>query len=120
LWPGTKRFRNAAIALVRYGHVDDVAALVAFVAGPQSSFIIGATLTVDWRDGSLTARSGIALAMTGDLSRAAYMGAQATALSFARDSAQDSMPYRSELSIDWPVTWLRFSRAKSLSDWLEA
>ena len=37
----------AATALNRYGHVDDVAALVAFVAGPEASYITGANLTVD-------------------------------------------------------------------------
>jgi sugar/nucleoside kinase (ribokinase family) len=44
------------------------------------------------------------LALTGDLSRAAYVGAQAMAFSLSRHGAQDSMPYRSELSMDWPVT----------------
>ncbi|NYF79047.1 3-oxoacyl-ACP reductase family protein [Granulicella arctica] len=38
---------KAAIALNRYGRVDEVAALVAFVAGPESSYITGANLTVD-------------------------------------------------------------------------
>jgi len=37
----------ANTALKRYGHVDDVAAMVAFVAGPESSYITGANLTVD-------------------------------------------------------------------------
>jgi 3-oxoacyl-[acyl-carrier protein] reductase len=37
----------AATALDRYGSVDEVAALVAFVAGPESSYITGANLTVD-------------------------------------------------------------------------
>jgi 3-oxoacyl-[acyl-carrier protein] reductase len=37
----------AITALGRYGHVDEVAALVAFVAGPESSYITGANLTVD-------------------------------------------------------------------------
>jgi 3-oxoacyl-[acyl-carrier protein] reductase len=37
----------AATALNRYGHVDEVAALVAFVAGPESSYITGANLTID-------------------------------------------------------------------------
>jgi 3-oxoacyl-[acyl-carrier protein] reductase len=37
----------AVTALHRYGHVDEVAALVAFVAGPESSYITGANLTVD-------------------------------------------------------------------------
>jgi 3-oxoacyl-[acyl-carrier protein] reductase len=39
--------RKAATALDRYGSVDEVAALVAFVAGPESSYITGANLTVD-------------------------------------------------------------------------
>ena len=39
--------QKAATALDRYGHVDDVAALVAFVAGPEASYITGANLTVD-------------------------------------------------------------------------
>ncbi len=39
--------QRAATALNRYGHVDEVAALVAFVAGPESSYITGANLTVD-------------------------------------------------------------------------
>jgi 3-oxoacyl-[acyl-carrier protein] reductase len=39
--------QKAATALNRYGSVDDVAALVAFVAGPEASFITGANLTVD-------------------------------------------------------------------------
>ena len=37
----------ANTALKRYGHVDDVAAFVAFVAGPEASYITGANLTVD-------------------------------------------------------------------------
>jgi 3-oxoacyl-[acyl-carrier protein] reductase len=39
--------QKAATALARYGHVEEVAALVAFVAGPESSYITGANLTVD-------------------------------------------------------------------------
>ncbi|MGB6958886.1 MAG: 3-oxoacyl-ACP reductase family protein, partial [Candidatus Acidiferrum sp.] len=39
--------QKAATALDRYGSVDEVAALVAFVAGPESSYITGANLTVD-------------------------------------------------------------------------
>jgi 3-oxoacyl-[acyl-carrier protein] reductase len=34
-------------ALKRYGTVDEVAALVSFVAGPEASYITGANLTVD-------------------------------------------------------------------------
>jgi 3-oxoacyl-[acyl-carrier protein] reductase len=37
----------ANTALKRYGHVNEVAALVAFVAGPDASYITGANLTVD-------------------------------------------------------------------------
>ena len=37
----------AVTGLGRYGRPDEVAALVAFVAGPESSYITGANLTVD-------------------------------------------------------------------------
>jgi 3-oxoacyl-[acyl-carrier protein] reductase len=37
----------ASTALGRYGHVDEVAALVAFIASPEASYITGANLTVD-------------------------------------------------------------------------
>jgi 3-oxoacyl-[acyl-carrier protein] reductase len=37
----------AATALKRYGTVDEVAALVAFVASPEAAYITGASLTVD-------------------------------------------------------------------------
>jgi 3-oxoacyl-[acyl-carrier protein] reductase len=39
--------QKAATALNRYGNVDEIAAMVAFVAGPESSYITGANLTVD-------------------------------------------------------------------------
>jgi len=39
--------QEAVTALDRYGHADEFAALVAFVAGPESSYINGANLTVD-------------------------------------------------------------------------
>jgi 3-oxoacyl-[acyl-carrier protein] reductase len=39
--------QKAATALDRYGNVDEVAAIVAFVAGPESSYITGANFTVD-------------------------------------------------------------------------
>src|SRR5271154_1428972 len=39
--------QKAATALNRYGRVDEIAAMVAFVAGPESSYITGANLTVD-------------------------------------------------------------------------
>ena len=43
-WAATQK---ANTALDRYGSVDEVAALVAFVAGPEASYITGANLTVD-------------------------------------------------------------------------
>jgi 3-oxoacyl-[acyl-carrier protein] reductase len=39
--------QKAATALDRYGHVEEIAAMVAFVAGPESAYITGANLTVD-------------------------------------------------------------------------
>jgi 3-oxoacyl-[acyl-carrier protein] reductase len=39
--------QKAVTGLKRYGTVDEVAALVAFVASPESSYITGANLTVD-------------------------------------------------------------------------
>jgi 3-oxoacyl-[acyl-carrier protein] reductase len=39
--------QKAATALNRYGHVDEIAAMVAFVASPEASYITGANLTVD-------------------------------------------------------------------------
>jgi 3-oxoacyl-[acyl-carrier protein] reductase len=37
----------ANTALKHYGHVEDIAAMVAFVAGPDASYITGASMTVD-------------------------------------------------------------------------
>ena len=39
--------QKADTALKRYGTSEEVAALVSFVAGPESSYITGANLTVD-------------------------------------------------------------------------
>jgi 3-oxoacyl-[acyl-carrier protein] reductase len=39
--------QKAATALDRYGHVDEVAALVSFVASQESSYVTAANLTVD-------------------------------------------------------------------------
>ena len=39
--------QKASVPLDRYGHADEVAALVAFVASPESSYVNGANLTVD-------------------------------------------------------------------------
>jgi len=37
----------ANTALKRYGHVEEIAAMVSFVAGPEAGYITGASLTVD-------------------------------------------------------------------------
>jgi 3-oxoacyl-[acyl-carrier protein] reductase len=37
----------AATALKRYGKVEEIAAMVAFVAGPEAAYITGTNLTVD-------------------------------------------------------------------------
>jgi 3-oxoacyl-[acyl-carrier protein] reductase len=39
--------QKAATALNRYGHVEEIAAMVAFIASPESTYITGANLTVD-------------------------------------------------------------------------
>ncbi len=39
--------QKAVTSLDRYGRVEEIAAMVAFVAGPESSYITGANLTVD-------------------------------------------------------------------------
>ena len=39
--------QKALTALNRYGSVDEVASLVAFVASPEAAYITGASLTVD-------------------------------------------------------------------------
>ena len=39
--------QKAATALGRYGKVDEIAALIAFIAGPESTYITGANLTID-------------------------------------------------------------------------
>jgi 3-oxoacyl-[acyl-carrier protein] reductase len=36
-----------ATALKRYGHVEEIAAMVAFIAGPEAGYITGVSLTVD-------------------------------------------------------------------------
>jgi ribokinase len=51
----------------------------------------------------LTAWAGTTLEITGDLACATYVGAEAMAFSLSRHGAQDSMPYRSELSLKWPT-----------------
>jgi 3-oxoacyl-[acyl-carrier protein] reductase len=39
--------QTATTALKRYGHVEDIAAMVSFVAGPEAGYITGANLSVD-------------------------------------------------------------------------
>jgi 3-oxoacyl-[acyl-carrier protein] reductase len=39
--------QTANTALKRYGRVEEIAAMVAFVAGPEAAYITGASLTVD-------------------------------------------------------------------------
>ena len=39
--------QKAATALNRYGRADEIAAMVAFIAGPESAYITGANLSVD-------------------------------------------------------------------------
>ena len=41
------RQRDIEFLLDRYGHINEIATMVAFVAGPESSYITGANLTVD-------------------------------------------------------------------------
>jgi 3-oxoacyl-[acyl-carrier protein] reductase len=35
------------LAVQRYGHVDEIAGLVAYLAGPEAGFVTGASLTID-------------------------------------------------------------------------
>lgn len=39
--------RTQVMALPRYGTVDEVAAMVAYLAGPEAGFVTGASLTID-------------------------------------------------------------------------
>ena len=39
--------QKAATALDRYGRVEEIAAMAAFLAGSESSYVTGANLTVD-------------------------------------------------------------------------
>jgi 3-oxoacyl-[acyl-carrier protein] reductase len=38
---------KAMMALPRYGRGDEIAAMVAYIAGPEAAFITGASLTID-------------------------------------------------------------------------
>jgi 3-oxoacyl-[acyl-carrier protein] reductase len=33
--------------LPRYGHVDEIAAMVAYLAGPEAGFVAGSSMTID-------------------------------------------------------------------------
>ena len=65
---------------------------------PSVPFVQGAGMVE-----CLVAWAGITLAITEDLARATYLGAEAMAFSLSRHGAQDSMPYASELPVSWPV-----------------
>lgn len=48
--PATGEFAETLkklMALPRYGHADEVAAMVAYLAGPEAGFVTGASLTID-------------------------------------------------------------------------
>jgi 3-oxoacyl-[acyl-carrier protein] reductase len=38
---------KALMALPRYGHDDEIAGMVAYLAGPEAGFVTGASLTID-------------------------------------------------------------------------
>ena len=38
---------KAMMALKRYGHGDEIAGIVAYLAGPEAGFVTGASLTID-------------------------------------------------------------------------
>jgi 3-oxoacyl-[acyl-carrier protein] reductase len=38
---------KAIMAMPRYGHVDEIAAMVAYLAGPEAGFVTGASLMID-------------------------------------------------------------------------
>jgi cyclic-di-GMP-binding biofilm dispersal mediator protein len=42
-----KEMMHAGLSIKRHGHVDEVAAMVAFLAGPDAGFITGAMHTID-------------------------------------------------------------------------
>jgi 3-oxoacyl-[acyl-carrier protein] reductase len=39
--------RQQVMALPRYGTADEIAAMVAYLAGPEAGFVTGASLTID-------------------------------------------------------------------------
>ncbi len=49
--PGTSEFaemlRKQVLAIPRYAHADEIAGMVAYLAGPDASFVTGASLAID-------------------------------------------------------------------------
>lgn len=43
----SEMLKNKFMALPRYGTADEVAAMVAYLAGPEAGFVTGASLTID-------------------------------------------------------------------------
>ena len=44
--PLAETFKNS-LAVGRYGKADEVAAMVAYLAGPEAAYVTGASLTID-------------------------------------------------------------------------
>jgi 3-oxoacyl-[acyl-carrier protein] reductase len=38
---------KSMMALPRYGHADEIAAMVSYLAGPEAAFVTGASLLID-------------------------------------------------------------------------
>jgi 3-oxoacyl-[acyl-carrier protein] reductase len=48
--PANSEFAESLIGLMavgRYGHVEEIASFVAYLAGPETGYITGASLTID-------------------------------------------------------------------------
>ena len=48
--PADSEFADSLMGLMavgRYGHVEEIASFVAYLAGPESAYITGASLTID-------------------------------------------------------------------------
>jgi len=42
-----EQLRTGVMALPRYANADEIAAMVAYVAGPEAGFVTGSSLTID-------------------------------------------------------------------------